>query len=145
MMFLPLAAFVMLADGPARRPFQPSNSPPIVFEIAAESNREAGARFEICFEKVNWAEISEAHGFGHNTLSISLNELGAKQLAAMTTAHVGAKADLVLEGEIIQSPIIHGPILSGGLAISGIRTIAQAEQLLQALRGHCTDLKADAQ
>jgi len=145
MMILPLAPFLIFGDASPPEPLHPTGEAPIVFQIADEKAGHHRARFEICFDNVASISVSAPDRFGELTLNIGLNENGTMELARATTANVGAKADLLFEGEAILSPIIQEPILSGNFQISGLETIEHAEQLRQALLGRCTPAKDETE
>jgi len=140
---LPLAPFLLIGDASLPQKLEPTDEAPIVFRIVEEDAGKSGAEFEICFEKVEFVDFAESDHWGQIALNISLNEYGALELAKATIPNVGAQADLIFEGEVIVSPIIQEPLLGGNFQITGIETIARAEQIRQAVLGRCTDLKAE--
>lgn len=141
MLILPLTPF-LLFDAPVLRP---SNAEPIVFRIPSEAPGPALSSFEICFDKVESVQIGSPDSFGSLRVSIVLNDVGAKELADATIANTGKQAEVVQGDDVIVSPIINEPLLAGGFEISGLDTIARAEQLRQALLGRCTPAKDETE
>ncbi|MEM8724953.1 MAG: hypothetical protein AAGE86_05455 [Pseudomonadota bacterium] len=122
-----------------------TDSPPIVFRIPDTSSDAMLDQFEICIDTVEYVDIGFDEYEGRPRLNISLNEAGSERLAAITTRYVNHDSQIVVGGNVLVSPRIMEPLLSDGLQISGIDTIAQAEQLRQAARGRCTIPKATAE
>ena len=52
-------------------------------------------------------------------LSIELDQVSKKDFAAFTTAHVGDKTELRLDGKVLAEPVIREPITGGSLQING--------------------------
>lgn len=125
----------LLFDAPVLRP---SNAEPIVFRIPSETPGPALSSFEICFDKVKSVQFSPPDRFGSLRVSIALNDAGAKELADATIANTGKQAEVAQGDDVIVSPIINEPLLAGSFELSGLDTIARAEQLRQALLGRCS-------
>lgn len=140
-MILPLVAFLLLGE-PA---MSPTDSPPIVFRIPEPASGQTLAQMEFCIDTIDHVAIGFDDFERRPVLNISLNETGQQRLATITARYVEYEAQITVDGEVLVSPRIMEPLLSGGLQISGIDTIAQAELLRQAARGHCSLPKANTE
>ncbi|KEO90816.1 hypothetical protein EH31_07195 [Erythrobacter longus] len=141
MLVLPLAPFLMFET-----PFMAqSDAQPIVFRIPSEEPGPPLSSFEICFDKVERVQIGTLYGYGNLSMTIVLNDVGAKELAEATIANAGKKAEVVQGDDVIVSPIINEPLLAGSFEISGLETIEHAEQLRQALLGRCPPAKDETE
>lgn len=137
-MILPLFPFLMI-DVPD---MSPTDSAPIVFQVPDPDTGKTLDRFEICIDTIEHVEIGRADGWGRPVLNVMLNKAGSQRLADLSTRYVGHETELALDGRVIVRPRILEPLLGGGLQITGVDTIAEAEQLLKAARGQCTLPKA---
>ncbi|MEM7702089.1 MAG: hypothetical protein AAF251_09165 [Pseudomonadota bacterium] len=114
---------------------------PVAFRVPAGAAEADQARVEICFDKLKAVSIGQPDRFGEFTLNVTLNKAGALELAQATIPNVGSKAEIVQGNETLVSPIINEPLLGGSFAISGVETIARAEQIRQAMQGRCSVVK----
>ena len=67
-------------------------------------------------------------------VSFTLDRVGAKRFARVTTKHVGKKLAIILDNKIISAPQIREPILGGSGQISGNFTFQSATDLALLLR-----------
>ena len=67
-------------------------------------------------------------------MNFTLNSLGAREFADVTTANVGRPFAIVLDGKIIEAPSIREPITGGAGQISGDFTPQSATDLALLLR-----------
>jgi preprotein translocase subunit SecD/SecD/SecF fusion protein len=80
------------------------------------------------------AQASTDPQSGQWVVNFSLNALGARQFADVTTANVGKLFAIVLDGKIIEAPVIREPITGGSGQISGNFTAQSATDLALLLR-----------
>jgi protein-export membrane protein SecD len=71
---------------------------------------------------------------GQWVINFSLNSLGAREFADVTTASVGKPFAIILDGKIIMAPNIREPITGGAGQITGNYTAQQATDLALLLR-----------
>jgi preprotein translocase subunit SecD/SecD/SecF fusion protein len=71
---------------------------------------------------------------GEWVINFSLNALGAREFADVTTANVGKPFAIILDGKIIMAPNIREPITGGAGQITGNYTAQQATDLALLLR-----------
>jgi len=140
-MILPLFAF-LLFDEPARSMTQ---SPPVFFTIIDESDGTPLDGMELCHGTVANATIDFSGFRGEPVVNIALNEAMTQRFAEITTRYTGYTAELTLAGRVLVTPRVMEPLSSGSFQISGFETTAQAERVLQAVRGQCTTTKADTE
>jgi len=67
-------------------------------------------------------------------ISITFNQQGGEKFAELTTANVGKRFAIILDGKVLSAPSINEPILGGSAQISGSFTVQSATQLAIALR-----------
>lgn len=72
---------------------------------------------------------------GEPTIAVSFKVEGANRLAAFTTANVGKRVALVVDGRVVSAPIIATPITEGMAVINGDFTKEEATQFAQFLSG----------
>jgi protein-export membrane protein SecD len=80
------------------------------------------------------AQASTDPQTGQWVINFTLNSLGARQFADVTTANVGKPFAIVLDGKIIMAPNIREPITGGSGQITGNYTAQQATDLALLLR-----------
>lgn len=80
------------------------------------------------------AQASTDPQSGQWVVNFTLNSLGARQFADVTTANVGKPFAIVLDGKIIEAPNIREPITGGSGQISGGFTAQSATDLALLLR-----------
>lgn len=76
------------------------------------------------------AQFQEARPVVH----FSLNHLGAKRFAEVTTNNRGNRLAIILDGKVLSAPNINEPIIGGDGIISGGFTVEQATELALMLR-----------
>ena len=77
---------------------------------------------------------------GRPVVSIAFDDVGTRQLAALTTGNVGKCMQIVLDGSVIFSGAILEPVREGRIQLSGIPTDEDAQNL--AIRLHAGALPA---
>ncbi len=80
------------------------------------------------------AQASTDQQTGEWVVNFSLNSVGAREFADVTTANVGKLFAIVLDGKIIEAPVIRTPITGGSGQISGNFTPQSATDLALLLR-----------
>ena len=75
-----------------------------------------------------------SRGFGEPYVSLSLSPKGAAIFASLTTANVGKRLAIVLDGNVQSAPVIREPIPSGRAQISGQFSVDEANDLAVVLR-----------
>ena len=76
------------------------------------------------------AQFQEARPVVH----FSMNHLGAKRFADVTTNNQGKRLAIILDGKVLSAPVINQPIIGGDGIISGSFTVEQATELALMLR-----------
>ncbi len=69
----------------------------------------------------------------NSMLQIVLNPLGTERLRQLTTAHLGARIAVFIDGELVSAPTINSPVSGGRIQILGRYTQDQAEKTAAAL------------
>jgi preprotein translocase subunit SecD/SecD/SecF fusion protein len=80
------------------------------------------------------AQASTDPQTGQWVVNFTLNSLGARKFADVTTANVGKLFAIVLDGKIIEAPVIQEPITGGSGMINGNFTAQSATNLALLLR-----------
>jgi len=80
------------------------------------------------------AQASTDPQSGQWDVNFTLNSVGAREFADVTTANVGKEFAIVLDGKIIEAPVIREPITGGSGVITGNYTPQQATDLALLLR-----------
>ncbi len=80
------------------------------------------------------AQASTDPQSGMWVVNFTLNSVGAREFADVTTANVGKLFAIVLDGKIIEAPVIREPITGGSGQISGNFTAQSATDLALLLR-----------
>jgi protein-export membrane protein SecD len=80
------------------------------------------------------AQASTDPQTGEWVINFTLNSLGAREFADVTTANVGKPFAIILDGKIIMAPNIREPITGGSGQITGNYTAQQATDLALLLR-----------
>jgi preprotein translocase subunit SecD/SecD/SecF fusion protein len=80
------------------------------------------------------AQASTDPQSGEWVINFTLNSLGAREFAGVTTANVGKPFAIILDGKIIMAPNIREPITGGSGQITGNYTAQQATDLALLLR-----------
>ncbi len=66
---------------------------------------------------------------GEPTIVVELEPSTRQAFAKLTTRHVGAILDLLIDGAVVSSPRIQTPIVEGSVVISGSFTASEAAAL----------------
>ena len=123
---------------------------PVGSEIVpyADGANGAGAGFEvlrrqviISGEQLINAEQSYDQQTSQPVVSIRFDSGGASAFAKVTTANVGKRFAMVLDGKVLSAPSINEPILGGSAQISGSFTVASANALAISLRSGALPVK----
>ncbi len=80
------------------------------------------------------AQASTDQQSGQWEVVFSLNAVGAREFADVTTANVGKPFAIILDGKIIEAPVIREPITGGNGSITGGFTAQRATDLALLLR-----------
>lgn len=88
---------------------------------------------------VDGADLTDAQATtdpqtGQWVVNFTLNSIGAREFADVTTANVGKLFAIVLDGKVIEAPVIREPITGGSGQISGNFTPQSATDLALLLR-----------
>ena len=84
-------------------------------------------------ERLTMAQPAIQPETGQSVVNLQFDETGGEQLAVLTSANVGKRMAIVLDGAILSAPTINEPILGGTMQISGRFTQESANQLAVAL------------
>lgn len=101
-MILPLLPFLLI-NAPD---MSPTVSPPIVFRIPDPETNQTLGRLEICSDTIKHVDLGRPDRWGRPRVNVALNEIGARQLADLSSRYVDYQAELVLDGNVIESPRI---------------------------------------
>lgn len=71
--------------------------------------------------------------WGQPTVSLVLKDAARDRLAAFTESHVGKILAVTVDGALLTAPVIQSPIPDGRLQISGVESLAQAQELARTL------------
>lgn len=71
---------------------------------------------------------------GRPALILRLNREGAAKFARLTSANVGRRLAIVVDGRILIAPTIRGPITGGAVSIQGFSSAQEAERLSELLQ-----------
>jgi SecD/SecF fusion protein len=80
------------------------------------------------------AEVRFQGEFNQPVVSLKFNADGAKKFSDLTTAHVGQRLAIVLDGKVQSAPVIREAITTGEAVISGRFTVEEAQDLALVLR-----------
>jgi preprotein translocase subunit SecD/SecD/SecF fusion protein len=83
---------------------------------------------------LNNAQASTDPQTGQWDVTFTLNSVGAREFADVTTANVGKQFAIVLDGKVIEAPVIREPITGGNGVITGNYTPQRATDLALLLR-----------
>ncbi|WP_343716149.1 hypothetical protein [Inquilinus sp.] len=71
--------------------------------------------------------------WGQPAVSLVLKDAARDRLAAFTESHVGKILAVTVDGALLTAPVIQSPIPDGRLQISGVESLAQAQDLARTL------------
>ena len=123
---------------------------PVGSEIVpyGEGANGAGAGFEVLRRQVIIsgdqlinAQQSYDQQSNQPVVSIRFDSGGSSAFAKVTTANVGKRFAMVLDGRVLSAPSINEPILGGSAQISGSFTVASANALAISLRSGALPVK----
>jgi len=66
---------------------------------------------------------------GKPAVTLELSDAGSGRLEEFTTANVGRRAAIMVDGQLVSAPIINAPIREGRAVIHGEFTLAEAERI----------------
>lgn len=64
-----------------------------------------------------------------HVINIGFDRIGREKFAALTSANVGRRITLVLDGEVLVAPVVNEPVTGGAVQISGSFTAESANNL----------------
>ncbi len=76
-------------------------------------------------------------------VGIEFTDEGAEKFAALTTANVGRRIAILLDGEILTAPVVNEPITGGKAVITGSKTLEDAKNLAILLRSGALPVKVE--
>lgn len=82
---------------------------------------------------VQAAEGTDA-GTSRPVVEVRLSPDAATRFGAFTTAHVGRRLDIRVDGSVLSSPVIPAPITGGSFVLMGTFTAEEARTLAAAIR-----------
>lgn len=134
-MILPLLPFLMVEPA-----IVPTDSAPLIMEFAqaGQNQLDGPMRFEICADRLIGTQIGFDDFERRPTLAMGFDDEAARELAELTTRHIGERVIVTLEGQVVTDPIIQEPITGGSIVITGVDTVAEIERIERAARGRCT-------
>lgn len=95
-------------------------------------------QIELTGDNINSAQSAFDSENNQPVVNINLDSTGAAIFGDLTTANVGKRMAMVLidqgKSELITAPVIRGPILGGRVQISGMGTLAAADDVALLLR-----------
>ncbi|MDW8424582.1 MAG: hypothetical protein RMK51_01515 [Meiothermus sp.] len=71
---------------------------------------------------------------GRPALTLRFSREGAARFAHLTSAHVGRRLALVLDGRVLIAPTIRGPITGGAVSIQGFSSAQETERISDLLQ-----------
>ena len=80
-------------------------------------------------EHLKGAKVGFDAATNEPVVTLTLDEIGKEKFAALTSASVGKRLAIVLDGKVLSAPVILEPILGGTVQISGSFTYGEARQL----------------
>jgi preprotein translocase subunit SecD len=92
------------------------------------------SRASMTGESIIDARMQMRNQQGDMGVEVSFNATGTRQFADLTTANVGRRLAIVLDGKAISAPVIREPITGGIASITGDFTPDEAKDLAVALR-----------
>jgi preprotein translocase subunit SecD/SecD/SecF fusion protein len=117
----------------------PGGPPPLGDEVLPMQDNPAQMLPVLSTVAVDGADLQNAQAStdpqtGQWVINFTLNSIGAREFADVTTANVGKPFAIVLDGKIIMAPNIREPITGGSGQITGNYTAQQATDLALLLR-----------
>jgi len=117
----------------------PGQPPPLGDEwlpMADNPNQKLAVQSSVAVDgaDLQTAQASTDPQTGQWVVNFTLNALGAREFAQVTSANVGKLFAIVLDGKIIEAPVIREPITGGSGQISGNFTPQSATDLALLLR-----------
>jgi preprotein translocase subunit SecD len=94
-------------------------------------------------------EVAQAQvGFDQRTnepvISFRLTEASGRQFAALTSANVGKKAEIRVDGRALMAPVIREPILGGSGQIAAGFKVEEAKELADRLSSRRARMEVEA-
>lgn len=74
-------------------------------------------------------------------VGIEFTNEGAEKFASLTTANVGRRIAILLDGEVLTAPVVNEPITGGKAVITGSKTLDDAKNLAILLRSGALPVK----
>jgi preprotein translocase subunit SecD len=76
-------------------------------------------------------------------VNLTFNPVGAKEFAKHTTANVGRKIAIYLDGNMVQNPTVQEPITNGRARITGYASLEEAHKVAVLLQSGALPVKLD--
>ncbi|MFZ5596688.1 MAG: protein translocase subunit SecD [Bacillota bacterium] len=89
------------------------------------------------------AQESKDPASGKIVVNLKFNEEGTKKFAEATTANVKKPIEIILDGNVLQSPVVQEPILNGAAEITGYNSLEEAHNIAILLRSGALPVKVD--
>jgi len=109
-------------------------------------SRDGKERFRLERDEAPVASATVTNAGQGATILVTFTKAGAKRFAEISSANIGKRLAIVLDGKVICAPTIRDTVVGGQAQITGKFTAAEAEEIAQALRAmnarQRTDVKA---
>ncbi|GAB6157339.1 protein translocase subunit SecD [Desulfotomaculum varum] len=76
-------------------------------------------------------------------VDLEFNKEGTEKFAAATSANVGKRIAIILDGKILQNPVVQEPITGGKARITGYNSLEEAHTIAVLLKSGALPLKTD--
>ncbi len=77
------------------------------------------------------------------TVNLTFTQAGAQKFAQATTANVGKRIGIYLDGELLQNPVVEEPITTGKAEIRGYESLEEAHTVAILLRSGALPVKVE--
>ena len=84
---------------------------------------------------VDAAEALVDEFYGQPVVSIRWTAEGQRAFSAFTREHVGKRVDLLVGDEVVTSPVVQSPLEMAEIQITGLSSLAEAEEIAARLTG----------
>jgi preprotein translocase subunit SecD len=87
-------------------------------------------------------KASQDFGYnGHPSIKFKLNAIGANRFAKLTRNNTGRPIPIIVNGKVISAPNVASEVEDGNVEISGAFTIAEAQDIANAISSGTLPLK----
>ncbi|CCO07222.1 protein translocase subunit SecD [Desulforamulus hydrothermalis] len=76
-------------------------------------------------------------------VDLEFNKEGTEKFAAATSANVGKRIAIILDGQVLQNPVVQEPITGGKARITGYNSLEEAHTIAVLLKSGALPLKTD--